>query len=209
MPRLEMGPYLAKLRVGDDEVELVETVRLSDPDGRPVPGCPQSPTARTINASPLSSHDGKPIAPDAAGMDTEGVAALRDGRFWLGRGIWPSLALVERSGRIVRRWFQPVGTRAGETVDRRQPPALAGAAISTAVSKGLPSPSEERSTSRFKARWRTLTRTRSERRAHVRLWELDATGNSSVNISIRSTIRKASSATRKDKPGWKDSRSAS
>src|SRR5687768_16630402 len=36
MPRIEMGPYLAKLRIDDDEVALVEIVRLSDPNGRPI-----------------------------------------------------------------------------------------------------------------------------------------------------------------------------
>ena len=83
MPRLEMGPYLAKLRIDDDEVALVEIVRLADGEGRPVPGCP-IPDGHHHQCEPAYDFDGKPIAPDPGGMDTEGVAALRDGGFWLG-----------------------------------------------------------------------------------------------------------------------------
>src|SRR5688572_15221633 len=40
MPRLDIGPSIAKLHVGDDRVELVSAHRLVDEDGSPVVGLP-------------------------------------------------------------------------------------------------------------------------------------------------------------------------
>ena len=40
MPRLDLGPYLARLRIDEEEVVLTGTVRLADGRGTQIPGCP-------------------------------------------------------------------------------------------------------------------------------------------------------------------------
>lgn len=177
MPRLEMGPYLAKLRIDDDEVGLVEIIRLSDPDSRPVPGCP-IPDGPHHQCEPAYSHDGNPIAPDPAGMDTEGVAAMRDGSFWLGEEYGPSLALVERSGRIVRR-LVPAGAAAAKAQPwiEHSLPELAGRRHLNRGFEGLAvSPSEERLYVAFQSPLAHPDKKAFEKARHVRLWELDAEG---------------------------------
>jgi hypothetical protein len=206
MPRLEMGPYLAKLRIDDDEVELVEIVRLSDPDGRPVPGSP-IPDGPHHQCEPAYSHDGKPIAPDPAGMDTEGVAALADGRFWVGEEYGPSLALVERSGRIVRR-LVPAGAAAA----RAEPwiedslPELAGRRHLNRGFEGLAiSPSEERLYVAFQSPLAHPDKQAFEKARHVRLWELD--GDRRVVGQYLYPFDHPQSFIRdneEDKPSWND-----
>src|SRR5687767_587626 len=102
MPRLDLGPYLAKLRIDRQEVELGAIVPLTDPRGKPIPGGP-TPGGDHLLLEPAYDLAGQPIAADPMGMDTEGIAALSDGGFWVGEEYGPSLVRVDGGGRIIRR----------------------------------------------------------------------------------------------------------
>ncbi|MBA2466373.1 MAG: esterase-like activity of phytase family protein [Sphingomonas sp.] len=206
MPRLEMGPYLAKLRIDDDEVALVEILRLTDPDGRPVPGSP-IPDGLHHQCEPAYDYDGKPLAPDASGMDTEGVAVLRDGSFWLGEEYGPSLALVERSGKVRRRLLPAGAAAAGEKpwIDDSLPALAARRHLNRGFEGIAVSPSEERLYVAFQSPLAHPDKAAFKAARHVRLWELDPDGRVVGQYLYplddpRSFVRDSE----KEKLGWKD-----
>jgi hypothetical protein len=110
MPRLDLGPALARLRVGTTDIELIEEIRLATPDGRPLPGLPL-PGGEHATREPALSLEGEDLGSDPAGADTEGVAALGGGGFWLADEYGPSLLRVDGEGRLLLRWV-PEGDEA-------------------------------------------------------------------------------------------------
>lgn len=175
MPRLDLGPALAELRIAGDRVELVRTLRIADSSGRPVSGLPV-PGGPHMDCEPAFDLDGKPLAPDPSGLDTEGLAALPGGGFWVGDEFGPSLVRLDPEGRVLKRLI-PEGVE------------LEGAAYP--VEASLPAIAARRQINRgFEAialsadgRWLFLAfqsplahpdETAHERGRHVRLWRLDA-----------------------------------
>lgn len=102
MPCPDIGPSIARLRIGEDRVELVDTIRLCDREGVPVCGLPV-PGGEQARREPALDLDGRELAPDPAGFDTEGIAATREGGFWIGDEFGPSLVRVDAAGRVVAR----------------------------------------------------------------------------------------------------------
>lgn len=102
MPRPDLGPVIARLRVSDGRVETAATFRLTGADGRPVSGLPM-PDSGHGRCEPAFDLDGKPIEPDPSGLDTEGIAALPDGGFWVGDEFGPSLVRLDGQGRVLKR----------------------------------------------------------------------------------------------------------
>ena len=107
MPSPAIGPSIARLRIGEDRVELLETIRLCDREGVPVSGLP-IPGGEQARREPAFDLDGRELAPDPAGFDTEGIAATRDGGFWIGDEFGPSLVRVDAAGTVSAR-FVPAG----------------------------------------------------------------------------------------------------
>ena len=107
MPRLDVGPALAELRVREDRVELVRTMRLLDGAGKPLSGLP-IPGGVHSECEPALDLQGHSIDPDPSGADTEGLAALGDGGFWVGDEYGPSLLRLDAQGRVKVRWV-PIG----------------------------------------------------------------------------------------------------
>lgn len=102
MPWLEAGPTIAKLRIEDDRVELVETLQIIDARGAPVSGLPPA-SSDHAQAEPAFDLEGDLLAPDPSGLDTEGIAAFGDDGFILGDEFGPSLVRVDRRGRVTAR----------------------------------------------------------------------------------------------------------
>jgi hypothetical protein len=120
LPLPDFQPMLAELQVGDDRVELVRTLPLgaaAEPcTGRPPPG--------DVGAmEPVFDLAGQPLAPDPAGCDPEGVAALAGGGFWVAEEYGPSLMRIGADGAVMARWAPP-----GTGLARAEPrlPAEAG-----------------------------------------------------------------------------------
>jgi hypothetical protein len=103
MPRPDIGPTLAELRVLEDRVELVRTIRLTNEDGTLVSGIP-TPGGEHAKCEPALSLEGEALQPDPQGADTEGIAALADGSFFIGDEYGPSLLKVSADGRVDTRW---------------------------------------------------------------------------------------------------------
>lgn len=178
MPRLDLGPALAELRIAAGRVELLRSLRIRDSGGRPVSGLPV-PGGPHMSCEPAFGLDGERIEPDPSGFDTEGLAALADGGFWVGDEFGPSLVRLDGDGRVEKR-LVPEGV------------ALEGAAYP--VEPGLPAIAARRQINRgfealalspdgrclflaFQSPLAHPDESTHERARHVRLWRLDsATG---------------------------------
>ena len=107
MPRLDLGPALAELQVDGGAVTLLRTLRLRTASGREISGLPL-PDAPHALQEPVFDLSGRELGTDPAGADTEGVAALRDGGFWVGDEYGPSLLRSDAEG-VVQARLVPEG----------------------------------------------------------------------------------------------------
>ena len=110
MPRLDVGPTLAELRIEGDRVRLVRTLPLTGDDGAALTGLPP-PGSEQALVEPALDIRGNVIAPDPSGADTEGVVALPDGGFIVGDEYGPSLLRLDANARVMERWV-PAGSAA-------------------------------------------------------------------------------------------------
>lgn len=108
MPLPEAGPRLARFRIEGDAVLLEAVVPLRSAVGTALSGLPPYPGAGQ-ETEPALALDGTGLGCDPDGADTEGLAALPDGRFWIAEEYGPSLLLAGRDGMVERRLI-PAGT---------------------------------------------------------------------------------------------------
>lgn len=104
MPRPDIGPAISELRIDGDTLRLVRTFALRDNHGRAISGLP-IPSDAFEEIEPVFGLDGAPLGADPSGADTESIAALKDGSFWVGEEYGPSLLKVSPDGRIIQRWI--------------------------------------------------------------------------------------------------------
>lgn len=175
MPRLDIGPRIAKLRVDAEGVALVSSVRISDGDGEPVSGLPV-PGSQHALSEPALDLEGKALQPDPSGLDSEGIAALPDGGFVVGDEFGPSLVRLDREGRILSR-LVPAGV---SLEGARYPvePLLPAIAAKRQLNRGF-----EALALSGDGKWLFLAfqsplahpdETAHKGARHVRLWRLDA-----------------------------------
>jgi hypothetical protein len=103
LPAPDIGPTLAELQRKGGRIELIRSFPLRMPDGVLVSGC-ALPTAPGAEMEPTFDVAGAPIAPDPSGADSEAVAVLADGSFWVAEEYGPSLIKVDEWGTVCRRW---------------------------------------------------------------------------------------------------------
>ena len=107
MPLSETGPALARFRMTEDEIVLEAVFPLRAADGTTLTGIPPAPLPG-METEPAFTIDGEALPPSSFGADTEGIAALPDGRFWIADEYGPSLLLVDADG-VVERRLVPIG----------------------------------------------------------------------------------------------------
>jgi hypothetical protein len=66
--------------------------------GLPTPGSANS------RREPALDMEGRPLAPDPGGVDSEGIIAAPDGSLWIGDEYGPSLLRIDADGRVHMRW---------------------------------------------------------------------------------------------------------
>ena len=89
--------------------ELVRSIVLKDPQGRPVSGLPNKSFGSTcetpyaLDGSIVAlDPDGDGIADyDESGIDAEGLVALKDGSFWVSDEYGPHMVHFDASGREI------------------------------------------------------------------------------------------------------------
>ena len=115
LPRPEVGPTLAQLRIGKDRVHLAQTLRVRTSAGVPVSG--RAPLASgSGEVEPTYDLSGNPLAPDPGGADSEGLAALADGTFFVSEEYGPSLLKLDAQGQVMERWVPEGSPMTAEAV---------------------------------------------------------------------------------------------
>ena len=174
MPRPDIGPRIAQLRLAGSRVELVQTLPLSAPDGSAVSGLPL-PDGDHLLSEPVFSLDGTAIAADDGGLDTEGIAALSDGGFWVSEEFGPSLVRLDEHGTVLVR-LVPETLR----VDAPYPvdPSLPAIAAKRQLNRGFEalalSGDEKWLFLAFQSSLAHPDEAAHAAARHVRLWRLDA-----------------------------------
>jgi hypothetical protein len=175
LPRLDIGPQIAKLRIAGDRVELVASLPLRDETGAPVSGLP-IPGSEHARQEPAFDLDGRELTPDPSGFDTEGLAATRDGGFWVTDEYGPSLVHLDAEGRVRLR-LVPKGTSldgASYPIRASLPPIAARRHLNRGFEAVAISPDERWLFVAFQSPLDHPDATAHETARHVRIWRLDA-----------------------------------
>lgn len=175
MPRLDLGPAIARLRLGERRVELVESFRISGSDGRPVSGLP-IPEGEHARCEPALDLEGNALAPDPSGLDSEGIVALRDGGFWVSDEYGPSLVRLDARGRVLSRLVpEGLDLQAAPYPVEARLPAIAAARQPNRGFEALAVSADERWLFlAFQSPLAHPDEAAHKRARHVRLWRLDA-----------------------------------
>jgi hypothetical protein len=104
----------------DGRIALVRTVLLKDPGGRPISGLPNPAGLGATGEIPYD-NSGQVLNTDRYGLDSEGLAAMKDGSFWVSDEYGPHIAHYTADGVELER-MSPVGI---QTTGRKLPAVLA------------------------------------------------------------------------------------
>lgn len=177
MPALEHGPSLVELRVEGNDVTVLRILPLRDAHRDALSGLPVPADAATEREA-IYALDATPLGTDPSGVDSEGVAALGDGGFWVGDEYGPSLLKLDADGRVVMRW---VPTRGHNHYDgSRYPvaPVLPALASARRLNRGFEaialSPDERWLHLAFQSPLSHPDRAAHKQSRNVRFWRLDA-----------------------------------
>lgn len=177
MPLPEAGPAMGRFRLTGDEIVLEEIVPLHAAAGRRLTGLP-TPASPHAEFEPVFTLAGESLAPDPNGADSEGIAAMPDGTFWIAEEYGPSLLHVDRSGTVLKRWV-PAGSEDHEAgVGYPVEPALPALASARKLNRGFEAIAvSDDGASLFVAFQSPLAhpdRQAHEQGSHLRIWRLDA-----------------------------------
>lgn len=174
MPRLDIGPAIAELRISGDRVELVRSLPISDAGGRPVSGLPV-PGGPHTRCEPAFDLDGEALLPDPSGLDTEGIAAPADGGFWVSDEFGPSLVRLDAEGRVLKRLVPEGGglDGAGYEVEACLPAIADRRRLNRGFEAIALSPDGRWLFAAFQSPLAHPDERAYEQARHVRLWRLD------------------------------------
>lgn len=177
MPLPSTGPALARFRINGDRIILEKVTALTDANGQPISGLPV-PYSPHAEFEPVYDLAGNALPTDPSGVDSEGIAAMPDGSFWIAEEYGPSLLRVDRQGRVLVRWV-PHGLAASfEGAAYPVVDALPAIAAARKLNRGFEAvTASANGASLFVAFQSPLAhpdREAHERSRHVRIWKLNA-----------------------------------
>ena len=176
MPRPDIGPTIVELRLEEDAVRLVRALPLRGTSGRPISGLP-IPEDAVADVEPAFDLEGNRLAVDPSGADTEGIAALSDGTFFVGDEYAPSIFKVDASGTILCRWVPDGQQRALAGADYPVCGVLPAIAAKRRLNRGFEalavSPDSRWLYVMFQSALALPDKAAFEHGRHVRLWKLD------------------------------------
>jgi hypothetical protein len=178
MPLPTSGPAIGRFRIDGDTVILEAAFDLASPDGQPIGGLPV-PGGPHQELEPVYDLTGQLLSANPNGADSEGMAALPDGSFWIAEEYGPSLLRCDREGNINLRWV-PRGTGhcfAGSAFPVVE--ALPAIASARKLNRGFEaiatSPDGTTIYVAFQSPLAHPDRAAHEKSRHVRIWQLNAT----------------------------------
>ena len=104
----------------DGSVKLVREIIFKDPTGKPISGRPNPKGMGSTGEIPYDEH-GLVLQFDAYGLDSEGLAAMSDGTFWISDEYGPHIVHFSADGQEMER-MSPLGIN---TSGRKLPAVLA------------------------------------------------------------------------------------
>ncbi len=92
-------PAIVRARLANDKIEVLEVITLKDGNGKPITGLPNGKGDElALDVS------GKVLPFNPSGMDAEAMQLLPDGRFLVGEEYAPSVAVINKDGRVLVRY---------------------------------------------------------------------------------------------------------
>lgn len=101
MPMPHIGPAISELKIESDKITCIQTLELIDKNNVAISGLPSLENTSEIAVG----LDGKQLAAHFPGADSEGIAAMNDGTFWIADEYCPSIIRVSANGAILARWI--------------------------------------------------------------------------------------------------------
>ena len=177
MPLPSTGPALARFRIDGNSIVLEEITAFTDANGQPISGLPV-PYSPHAEFEPVYDLAGNALPTDPNGVDSEGIAAMPDGSFWIADEYGPSLLCVDRKGRVLVRWVPHDLAASFEGAAYPVVDALPAIAAARKLNRGFEAvTASANGASLFVAFQSPLAhpdREAHERSRHVRIWKLNA-----------------------------------
>jgi hypothetical protein len=101
-PAPDYAPKIGLFVLHDSMLSLEKTIPLTDENGTPLTGLPNPSGRGGTGEVPLDTLGGQ-LSYDPRGVDSEGLAAMTDGTFWVSDEYGPSLLHLDASGRTIER----------------------------------------------------------------------------------------------------------
>ena len=95
-------PRFGRFKLEGGSLTEVAKIEISNSEKKPLTGIPPMPGQGGTGETALDP-DGKPLPSDPEGIDPEGIAALRNGGFWISEEYGPSLLHLDSHGRTLER----------------------------------------------------------------------------------------------------------
>lgn len=100
-PLPKFAPYLTRFRLVAGKFEILQTIVLTDTNGKPLTGLSnQQPEERLFETADAST----PLPYDQNGVDPEAVRVFPDGKFLISEEYGPSVLVVNTNGQILMRY---------------------------------------------------------------------------------------------------------
>lgn len=126
-PAPDYTPRIGLYSVGKDgKVSLVKEILFKDPSGKAISGRP-NPEGKGATGEVPYDNDGKVLEYDDYGLDSEGLAAAKNGEFWVSDEYGPHIVHYDAEGKELER-ISPVnvnkdngGRKIPAVFERRRP----------------------------------------------------------------------------------------
>ena len=122
--KADFTPQVGKFRVVGGQLVLEQTILLKNAAGQPLTGLP-NPIGQGNTGEIALDLQGQTIAPNADGLDSEGLVIAPDGTFWISDEYGPHIVHFDATGKTIER-INPFGSGTGgrtlpKVLARRRP----------------------------------------------------------------------------------------
>lgn len=109
--KADFTPQIGKFRLVGGQLVLEQTILLKNAAGQLLTGLP-NPIGQGNTGEIALDLNGQTIAPNADGIDSEGLVLAADGSFWISDEYGPHIAHFDATGKTIER-INPFGTGTG------------------------------------------------------------------------------------------------
>ena len=103
-PVSKFTPAIVHVKFANGKIELIKAIPIVDSQGKSVTGLSNNEE----DEMPYSGKSGKALGFNQAGLDTEALQLLPDGKFLVSEEYGPSIAVIDTNGQVLVRYV-PIG----------------------------------------------------------------------------------------------------